>query len=107
MTGRGAREKGAVFERDVRDLARAHGFKDARRTFQQGPQGGADLVNVSGLSVECKRQETVRLREWWQQAVDAAGRDTPCVALRWNRGPALGVIELDELFALWALKVRA
>lgn len=102
------KEKGSAFERDVQDMARAHGFTECRRAFASGAQGGADLTGIPGLAIEAKRQERVSLPAWWAQAVAAAAPgETPCVALRWSRGPALAVIELDELLALWALKVAA
>ena len=101
-------EKGSEFERQVQDMARAHGFTQARRAFASGAQGGPDLTGIPGLAIEAKRHEQVRLQAWWKQAVEAAAPgEAPCVALRWSRGPALGVIELDELLALWALKVIA
>ena len=97
--------KGCQWERDVADLARAHGFSQARRTFFQPGATGADISGVPGLAIEAKRAERVSLQAWWKQAQDAAGPgEMPCVALRWSRGPALGVIPLDELFALWAAR---
>lgn len=102
-----SRDKGAQFERDVQDLARAHGFTTARRAFASGAQGGADLTGIPGVALECKRQERVNLPAWWRQAVAAADGDMPVVALRWSRGPALAVLELDELLALLALRELA
>ena len=100
---RAQRDKGSQFERDVQDLARAHGFTACRRAFASGAQGGPDLTGIPGFAVECKRHENVRLREWWKQAEQAAENgDVPVVALRWSRGPALAVLPLDELFALIA-----
>lgn len=98
---RAQRDKGAQFERDVQDLARAHGFTACRRAFASGAQGGADLTGIPGFAIECKRQERVSLREWWTQAEAAADAgEVPVIALRWSRGPALAVLPLDELFAL-------
>ena len=97
--------KGSAWERDVADLARAHGFSQAHRTFFQPGATGADISGVPGLAIECKRAERVSLQAWWAQAQAAAAPgDTPCVALRWSRGPALAVVPLDELFALWAAR---
>ena len=64
-----SRDKGAQFERDVQDLARAHGFTTARRAFASGAQGGPDLTGIPGVAIECKRQERVNLPAWWRQAV--------------------------------------
>jgi Holliday junction resolvase len=105
---RSQRDKGAQFERDVQDLARAHGFTACRRAFASGAQGGADLTGIPGVALECKRQETVRLREWWAQAEAAADPgEVPVVALRWSRGPALAVLPLEELLALLRLREAA
>lgn len=103
---RAQRDKGAQFERDVQDLARAHGFTACRRAFASGAQGGADLTGIPGVAIECKRQERVSLPAWWAQAEAAADTgEIPVIALRWSRGPALAVLPLDELFAL--LRLRA
>lgn len=106
--GKASRDKGAQFERDVQDMARAHGFRAARRAFASGAQGGADLTGIPGVALECKRAERIELRSWWQQTANAADAgETPVLALRWSRGPALAVLELDELLALLALREAA
>lgn len=103
-----SRDKGAQFERDVQDLARAHGFTTARRAFASGAQGGPDLTGIPGVAIECKRQERVNLPAWWRQTVEGADvGETPVLALRWSRGPALAVLELDELLSLLALRHSA
>lgn len=103
-----SRTKGAGFEREVQDLARKHGFIQARRAFASGARGGCDLTGVPGVAFECKRAERVELRSWWRQAVDgAAPGEVPVVALRWNHGPALAVLPLDELLALLRLREAA
>lgn len=102
---RASRDKGAQFERDVQDMARAHGFTQCRRAFASGARGGADLTGIPGVALECKRQERVELRSWWAQAEAAADPgEVPVVALRWSRGPALAVLPLDELLSLLRLR---
>lgn len=108
MSGLASKRKGERGEREVVELAKAHGFTHARRNFGSGSQGGGDLTGIPGLCLEVKRQERIQLQAWWRQAMDAAAPgEAPALAIRWSGGPALGVIELDELFALWSLKVLA
>jgi hypothetical protein len=105
MTAR-ERNKGARGELEVLELVRAR-WPRATRNFASGAAGNGDIARgPEGVSFECKRTERLRLRDAWRQAVQAAGTDLPVVATRWNRGPWLAVLELDELLALLELKER-
>lgn len=98
---RSQREKGAAGEREVQEIARAHGFDACRRAFASGAQGGADLTGIPGIALEVKRTERLNLPAAFRQAQAAAHHtEIPVVAHRSNRQPWLATLELDELLAL-------
>jgi len=103
------RNKGSRGELEVVELVRGR-WPRATRNFASGAAGNGDIAHgPEGVSIEVKRCEKTRLRDWWAQAsadADRAGQ-TPIVATRWNGGPWLGVVELDELLALLELRERA
>ena len=95
------RAKGVRFEREVADAFRAAGFS------VRGLEGEGDhlCLRRDGLTLhsECKRQEKVRLREWWAQTTaEAAPGTTPCLTLRWNRGEMLTVLRTADFLRLVA-----
>lgn len=100
--GRAQRDRGARFEREVAAMARDAGFADAARTSDGRHQRTrGDIAGVPGVSIEAKRTEAFSIRAAWAQACDQAGAtDLPVVATRWDGGPALAVLPLDELLAL-------
>ena len=110
MSGRMSRNKGARGELEVIDLLHAHGWTHSHRNFDSGSAGGGDIARgPAGVALEVKRTERFALREAWAQAVedaDARG-DLPVVAHRWNGGPWLAVLLLEELLALLALRETA
>lgn len=57
-----------------------------QRNQNQSAVGGGD-INLFGLSIEVKRQETLSVEEWWRQAVKSAARngDKPVLIYRQNR----------------------
>lgn len=58
------------------------------RNQNQSAVGGCD-IDVFGLSIEVKRQETLCLKSWWSQAVISAARTQQLPVLIWrqNRQP--------------------
>lgn len=86
--GKMSRDKGKRAEREVVNILKAHGYKDAHRTAQvKGNTGeAADVIGLPGFHLEVKHQETVRLDEWWQQAVhdSAFTGDIPLLVHRKN-----------------------
>lgn len=102
--GRASRDKGAIGEREVQDLARAHGFTSCRRAFASGASGGGDLTGIPGVHMEVKRTERLDLPGAWRQATTAADpTEIPVVAHRSSRQPWLATLPLDELLALLAM----
>lgn len=107
MMSRSERDKGAKGELEVLELLRAH-WPRATRNFASGAAGNGDFAHgPEGVTIEAKRTERFRLRDAWRQAQNAAGDDLPVVATRWNRGPWLAIVELDELLELLAFRERA
>jgi hypothetical protein len=100
------RTKGARGELEVVELVRAR-WPRATRNFASGAAGNGDIAHgPEGVSIECKRTERLRLRDAWAQASTDADRGglLSVVATRWNGGPWLAVLELDELLALLELR---
>lgn len=83
-----SKSKGARGERELANILAEHLGIDVARNLSQSRDGGHDLDGLP-LAVEVKRRETLRLGEWWQQAVEQAyvcGK-VPALAFRQNRQP--------------------
>ena len=103
------RRKGARGELELLELVKAR-WPRATRNFASGAAGNGDIAHgPPGVLIECKRTERLRLRDAWAQAASDAlsAACMPVVATRWNGGPWLAVLELDELLALLELRERA
>lgn len=58
-----------------------------QRNLEQVRAGGSDLNGIPFLDVEIKRQEELRIEEWWKQACASAKPHTePVLMWRTNRG---------------------
>lgn len=91
--------KGKRGEREVKDMfielmqtaERATGKVGAsekvKRNTTQSDRGGDDIVGIPLLSIEVKRQETLQLNQWWQQAVTQGNKQKvqPVLIYRQNR----------------------
>ena len=103
------RRKGARGELEVLELVRAR-WPRATRNFASGAAGNGDIAHgPDGISIESKRTNRLRIRDAWKQASEdaAAAGTTPVVATRWDHGPWLAIVDLDELLALLELRERA
>ena len=103
VSGRGAKAKGDNFEREVAAYLneKIEGF-DAFRTPLSGMRGGRevatpDLSNTPGVAIECKRTETIHVRTWMRQAIEAAGDAAPVVITRQNN------VKIDDAFVFMRL----
>jgi hypothetical protein len=98
--GRGARNKGAQWERDVSAMFVAVGFPEARRGLSQARGGGAeesDVIGVPGWHIECKCQSRAVLAPAWRQATaDAPMTSQVLVAVKRNGYPSMGLIAWDS-----------
>lgn len=99
-----SKQKGARFERLLASRFREYGY-EARRTAQYcGNTGDAsDVVGLSGIHIEAKHQETMRLYYWMAQAKrDADGTgNLPAVFHKKNNAEILVTMELDDWINLY------
>lgn len=99
-----SKQKGARYEREIAAYFKSQGY-DARRTAQYCGNTG-DAADVQGLPyshIECKHQETLRLRDWVEQAVRDS-KDTgklPAVFHRKNGEKTLVTMRLDDWMELY------
>lgn len=84
--GRGARTKGAAGERELFKLLNAAlEGEPFRRNLIQTRAGGADTEAHHPVSIEVKRQEMLRLKQWIDQMREQAEPgQTPVLAYRRN-----------------------
>ena len=77
MNGRGCRRKGHDFEREIAADLRSS-FPEARRGLQyQDGAHVADVVNVPGWHIECKRHRRVNIKAALDQAIaDVQARES-------------------------------
>ena len=98
ISGKTRREKGARAEREIKyylqeSINKIYTEKGLEapvldRNFTQSIRSGCDLVGFEGLAIEIKRQETLRLRDWWKQTCRQAGDgQIPVLFYRKNRTP--------------------
>lgn len=113
-----SRIKGQIGEREACTLlGTIIGQEGLTRNLEQVRSGGADIIDIPGLCIEVKRQETVTVPAWWRQVVRAADNRgaTPVLMYRQNRKPwqfcipayfllpkMSGYITLDQQqFSIW------
>ena len=98
------KDKGAAYERELAAVFRAYGYDEARRTAQYcgKAEEAADVVGLPMIHIEAKRQETMRLYEWMEQAKrDCDGAHIPAVFHRKNRAATLVTMELHDWMQLY------
>lgn len=104
---RAERDKGARGEREVAAIFRAHGFECERTPNSGGLHIPGDIVGVTGVHVEVKRQETARPWAWFEQAARESlvtpGYVIPVVAFRRNGSDWLALLPLADLVKLLTL----
>ncbi len=102
-----SKAKGARFERELAAIFKEYGYEDSRRTAQYCGNTGdaADVIGLPGVHIEAKHQETMRLYEWMEQAVNdavASGTDNlPAVFHKKNRADILVTMRLDDWMKLY------
>jgi Holliday junction resolvase len=82
--GRHSKNKGKVGEREVAERFNEQGLH-ARRTVQYNGQAGDSDVLVDELHeffFEVKRQNTVKLHDWWSQVEQDSKGKTPVLIFR-------------------------
>jgi len=88
VTGRGSKQKGDRYERDLAEYFNEQCGISSHRTPLSG--GGrkealADLIGTPGIAIEAKRVEKINLTEFMTQAVRNCGNDLPVVITRRNK----------------------
>ena len=102
MSGKKSARKGADGERELAAILRDYGYDIQRGgslSFGEVP----DLIGLSGVHVECKRAEALRLSEWMAQARRDAERfgGLPAVFHRRNRESWRVTMELPDWIELY------
>ena len=88
VTGRGSKQKGDQYERDLAQYFNEQCGISSHRTPLSG--GGrkealADLIGTPGIAIEAKRVEKINITEFMAQAVRNCGNDLPVVITRRNK----------------------
>ena len=99
-----SKRKGAAGERELAHKLNEYGFETRRSVQYNGKadDGKADLVNLPGIHIECKRVERLNVSEAMAQAInDAKGGEMPTVFHRKNREGWLVTMRLDDWMKLY------
>lgn len=99
-----SKRKGAAGERELAHKLNEYGFETRRSVQYNGKadDGKADLVNLPGIHIECKRVEKLNINEAMAQAInDAKGGELPTVFHRKNRCEWLVTMRLDDWMDLY------
>lgn len=93
-----SRTKGANGERELCHLLGDHLGAEVQRNLEQCRNGGTDVLFLDTWAIQCKRQQTIRLASWWNQAcLEADGHGLiPVLAYRPNRHPWRFVLPLER-----------
>ena len=97
-----SKRKDSAGERELAKILCNHGY-DSRRNNQQYV-GGMDNpdITLTGIHIECKRTEKLRLYNAMAQAIhDANEKALPVVMTRKNHAPWLVVMRLDDWIELY------
>lgn len=97
------KRKGKVGELELAHKLKEYGYDTKRSIQYNGKDGQADVVGLSHIHIECKRQEKLNIYDAIDQAKrDAKNGDTPTVFHRKNRCNWLVTMELDSFMELYA-----
>ena len=99
-----SKRKGAAGERELAKKLNEYGFETRRSVQYNGKadDGKADLVNLPGIHIECKRVERLNVSEAMAQAInDAKDGETPTVFHRKNREGWLVTMRLSDWMDLY------
>ena len=92
------RNKGNAGERQLLKLLSDELGFVVRRNLSQTRGGGADCIEIPGWSPEVKRQEILRLKEWWQQTLDQCREgEKPALFYRANYMPWMAMMRLCDV----------
>ena len=96
-----SKAKGKRGELELKDKLSEIFSSPCRRGQQYSGIGGADVVGLKGIHIECKRTESLRLYDAMAQAEnDAPDGDVPIVCHRRNNEEWVAIVALEDLPAL-------
>lgn len=98
-----SKKKGAAGERELAKKLNEYGFSTRRSVQYNGKadDGKADLVNLPGIHIECKRVERLNVSEAMAQAVNDTKGEMPTVFHRKNREGWLVTMRLEDWMELY------
>ncbi|NBW12661.1 MAG: hypothetical protein EBR82_32020 [Caulobacteraceae bacterium] len=99
--GKMQRNKGARGERELFALLSDGLGLNITRNLVQTRSGGADTMDIPGFAIEVKRQEVLKMSEWWTQTLSQAGDKIPVLAYRQSRKPWHFLISLYDINPEW------
>mgnify|MGYP003135881290 CR=1 FL=1 len=115
--GRGARQKGFQFERDVAKAFTNTTGIEFKRGLGQTRGGGADVPDVlpeddalsARIHIECKRQKVCSIKGAMKQAEEDIGSDPklPIVVTKDDRKDALVTMKLDDFLPMFNAWLQA
>ena len=98
-----SKKKGKNGELELSHKLQEYGYNNVRRSQQYaGIYGDADLINLDGIHIECKRVEKLNLYDAMSQAIhDAKDGSFPTVFHRKNRCDWLVTMKLEDWINLY------
>ena len=97
--GKFSRDKGARFERLVaKKWTELFGGDNKRGCQHMGGFDSPDVIlEIKGISVECKHVEKLNMYSAMQQSIDDSGDNIPIVISKKNHKPILVTLQLEDL----------
>lgn len=112
--GKMQRTKGASYEREVCDAFGAALGVKVQRMIGQARDGGADILDVKPLKIECKRRKTLgTVMGWLAQCISAVGSldhheptpdgnpRVPIVVAREDQGESIVIMRLTDFLPMF------
>lgn len=99
-----SKAKGKRFELALSKMFQEHGFETRRSAQYAGNTGeAADVIGAPHIHIEAKAQETLRLKDWMEQAKHDAAKSgrLPIVFHKKSREPVLVTMEFDSFMELY------
>lgn len=94
------RTKGASFERETAEQLSDWLGVDCKRKLGAARDGGDD-IQVGQFRIECKRHETTKVWEWYEQAKsNAQPGEIPVVVFRRSRSESMALVSFSDFMRL-------
>lgn len=96
--GKSQRAKGANAEREVANLLKEYGYEAKRgQVFNHQPDVICDELPIH---IEVKRQEQIRLNDWFAQSEEQSRGKIPSVVFRQSRKPWMIALKFEDFLNL-------